>query len=78
VSPTLDAERFENLWNLDLRLSKDFRWNPVAAQIHADLFNVFNANTELQRERNMASPNFRRLNQTLSPRILRIGVRVGF
>jgi hypothetical protein len=43
-----------------------------------DLFNVFNGNVDLQRERNAASPNYYRLNQILSPRILRIGMRLTF
>jgi hypothetical protein len=44
----------------------------------ADLFNVFNANTELVRNRNAASPTYGQLSQNLSPRILRFGLRVGF
>jgi hypothetical protein len=37
-----------------------------------------NANTELNRQRNITSSAFGRLTQNLSPRILRFGVRVGF
>jgi len=44
----------------------------------ADLFNVFNANTELNRQRNLLATNFHLLTDNLSPRILRIGVRMGF
>jgi hypothetical protein len=39
---------------------------------------VFNANTELNRQRNVLSPAFGQLTQNLSPRILRFGVRFGF
>jgi hypothetical protein len=51
-------------------------FNPAAptAVTSADVI----SDTELQRERNIASPNFNRLNQTLSPRIVRFGVRFGF
>jgi hypothetical protein len=78
VSPTVDHFRYDNLWNVDLRLAHNLRAGRATGQITADLFNVFNANTELQRERHILSPNFNRLNQNLSPRILRIGVRLGF
>jgi hypothetical protein len=78
VTPEVDTFRFDNLWNLDLRLAKYIRNGRLNSQITADLFNVFNANTELQRERHILSPNFNRLNMNLSPRILRIGVRLGF
>jgi hypothetical protein len=78
VSPEIDTFRFDDTWNLDLRLAKDFRAAGVRAQVAADLFNVFNSNTELNRQRNLASPNFSVLTQNLSPRILRIGVRLGF
>lgn len=78
VSPELDTFRFDDLWNLDLRLTKYVRVRGVRLQVNGDLFNVFNANTELNRQRNIGSGSFGRLTQNLSPRIFRIGVRVGF
>jgi hypothetical protein len=39
---------------------------------------VLNANTVLVRNRNVDSPAFGRITQNLSPRILRLGVRIGF
>ena len=78
ISPTLDDQRFDNTWNLDLRLAKRVTTSHMTARVEFDLFNVFNANVDLQRERNAASPNYFRLNQILSPRILRIGVRLTF
>jgi hypothetical protein len=78
ISPELDTFRFENTWNFDLRWAKRFSTDHVGARLEFDLFNVFNNNVELQRERNAASPNYRRLNQILSPRILRIGMRLTF
>jgi hypothetical protein len=78
VSEKLDSVRFDDLWNLDLRWAKFIRANRSNFEIYADLFNVFNANTELQRERNAGSPNFLRLNQNLSPRIVRFGLRIIF
>jgi hypothetical protein len=78
ITPELDTERFDNLWNLDLR----WAWNARTGgrgnlQFTADLFNVFNSATEITRERNQGSTNFLVLGSNLSPRILRFGVRVG-
>lgn len=78
VSPAFDTYRLANLWDLDLRVAKTLKLQGLNLQVVGDLFNVFNANTELVRNRNAASPNFRQLSQNLSPRILRFGVRVNF
>jgi hypothetical protein len=78
VSPAVDAFRLANLWNTDIRVSKALRANRVNAQVIADVFNIFNSNTELVRGRNAAAASFDQLAQNLSPRILRLGVRIGF
>ena len=81
VSPELDTFRFPNLWDLDLRLSKTFKFQRLNAEIASDLFNVVNANTELVRNRNVASTGqtgFNALAQNLSPRIFRVNLVVGF
>lgn len=78
VSPEVDTFRHDNLWNLDLRLAKHLRYGQFQGSLIADLFNVLNQNTELNRQRNLASPNFNNLTQNLSPRIFRLGVRIGF
>jgi hypothetical protein len=81
MSPELDTFRLPNLWDLDLRLSKEFRFGRGRATAAADLFNVANANTALVRNRNAESTGqtgFYALSQNLSPRILRIGLEIGF
>ena len=78
VSPELDTFRLDNLWNLDLRGSKTFRFGDRSIEVIADLFNVFNSNTELVRNRNNGSTAFQNLQQNLSPRILRFGARFAF
>jgi hypothetical protein len=80
LTPELDTIRFETLWNLDLRLAKHVRFGNGRSNLQfvADLFNVFNSNTEITRERNAAATTFRVLGSNLSPRIVRFGVRVGF
>jgi hypothetical protein len=78
ISPTMDDERYSDLWNLDLRLAKNFKFARAGAVVTADLFNVFNSNTELLRQRSVTSNQFRLLTDNLSPRILRLGVRLSF
>jgi hypothetical protein len=77
VSSELDTVTLESLWNLDLRVSKSFTGR-LDAQLYADLFNVFNENTILNRVRNIGSTAFYTPTQNLSPRILRFGARIGF
>lgn len=75
----VDAVRLDNVWNVDLRLAKNLRFNGRGTiNLVADLFNVFNNNVELQRNRIATGAAFNQLNQNLSPRIVRFGVRVGF
>lgn len=73
----VDDVRLDNVWNVDVRLAKTFRVGRSSINFAADLFNVFNNNVELQRNRVMGG-TFNQLNQNLSPRILRFGMRVGF
>jgi len=78
VSPELDSIRLDDLWNLDLRVARTFRFGTTSFDAIADLFNVFNANTALVRNRNIDSPTFEQISTNLSPRILRFGVRLSF
>jgi hypothetical protein len=79
LTPELDTNRFETLWNLDLRASKTVKFGTRGSvQLIADLFNVMNDNTEITRERNAAATTFRYLGSNLSPRILRFGARLNF
>ncbi len=79
LNPELDTNRFETLWNLDLRASTNVKFGSRrSVQLIADLFNVMNGNTEITRERNAAATTFRVLGSNLSPRIVRFGVRLNF
>jgi hypothetical protein len=78
ATPAIDALRYPNLWNTDLRAARSFKVNAVTLRGIIDAFNVFNANTALVRNNNIASPTFNVLAQNLSPRIFRVGVVVGF
>ena len=81
VADDIDEHRLPNLMNLDLRLAKDLRFGPVGFTVSADVFNVLNRNTELQR--NVTSNSaFRtqqnRIFELLSPRVIRLGARLTF
>jgi hypothetical protein len=70
---------YENLWNVDFRLAKNLKLGgSMNAVMTADLFNAFNANTELNRVRNVGSSTFGRLDELLSPRVVRFGMRLQF
>ena len=60
LNEEVDSIRFDTLWNLDLRAAKNFRFGRSSLQVIADVFNVFNSNTEITRERNAGSTNFLR------------------
>jgi hypothetical protein len=78
VSPEIDAFRFPNLWNTDMRVAKQFRADRVSVRAILDVFNILNANTALVRVNNITSTTFNALAQNLSPRIARVGLVVGF
>jgi len=75
---TIDDVRYPNLWDVDFRLSKGVHFQRVNLQLSADLFNAFNAGTILQRNRNLASSAFNTINEIISPRIARVGVKFQF
>jgi hypothetical protein len=78
LTQEVDSDRLDDLWNLDLRLAKNLKAGGANMTFTADLFNVFNSNTELNRQRNLGSARFGELTDYLSPRILRFGMRLGF
>ena len=79
VSPGIDYLRYPNLWNTDIRASRQFTIaETVSIRGIIDVFNIFNRNTALVRNANIASPTFNALAQNLSPRIARVGLIIGF
>ena len=78
VTPHVDTFRYDDLWNTDLRVAREFGARGLRFRVMADVFNVFNANTVLVRNNNALSPGFNAIAQNLSPRIIRFGATVGF
>jgi len=76
---TVDAYRYPSVFDVDLRLAKTQKLGGnVSLQITADLFNALNSNTVLAQNRFADSQVFGRINEILSPRILRLGLRLQF
>jgi len=78
VTPQIDYFRYPDLWNTDLRAARTFKAGTVSLRGILDCFNVFNANTVLVRNNNIASTSFNSIAQNLSPRIFRVGLVVTF
>ena len=78
VTPAIDTFRYDNVWDTDVRAARAFKLQGVSLRVIGDVFNLFNANTVLVRNNNILSTTFNQIAQNLSPRILRIGVQVGF
>jgi hypothetical protein len=78
ATPTVDARRYDDVWDLDLRLAKNIKVGPTAFTLSAEAFNVLNSGTTLQRFRQVNSSSFQRIDEILSPRIVRFGARLSF
>ena len=75
---SVDDMRYANLWNVDFRLAKNIKISGATAVLSAEVFNAFNSGTELTRTLDAASASFNRLDEILSPRIVRLGLRFTF
>jgi hypothetical protein len=88
----VDTVRYPNVYELDLRLQKSIQIGPVTVIPAAELFNVTNNGTVLQRyertgtyNRSSSHPNqfvkngfFNQIIEVQSPRIVRLGFQVNF
>jgi hypothetical protein len=75
----LDDERYDNVYNLDLRLEKVVPITQSAnLTISADLFNVANEDTVLQRFNRLDRSNTAQIKEIQSPRVWRFGLRLAF
>jgi len=75
--------RFDNVYELDLRLAKEIRYRGVGLTVSADLFNALNQRTILQRETLVLSDgdftgNSDQITELQSPRVWRLGARFSF
>ena len=82
-----DVEQFRNddLYIVNARLEKEFNFSDIGLTVGADIFNLFDENTVIQRENrldaaisstNPNGPDF--VSETTQPRIIRLGFRISF
>ena len=79
VAREFDQFRSDDIFTTDLRVEKDVPFaENLSATVSLDAFNVFNENYVLQRERNLGITTGNFLDETLSPRIYRLGFRINW
>jgi hypothetical protein len=73
---TVGAVRLPTIESLDLHVDKALRAGPVTITAIVDVFNLANANTILGRHRKQNATNANQVSTILSPRVVRLGVRL--
>ncbi len=73
---TSDSVRLEDIQTLDIRLEKDLNLRNTRATLSLDAFNLMNADTVLDRDRRLNGPRANVPREVLSPRTLRLGLRL--
>ncbi len=75
----VDSNRLDDLTTLDLRLEKEFNLTgPINMTFGIDVFNVTNVGTEMSRQRQLDISSADWLQDNVSPRIYRLGVRLAW
>jgi hypothetical protein len=78
VDSDLDVSRLPSVPLLDLRVQKMLDWRRVRATINLDLFNAFNSAVTLRQVREATATTFRRPQEIVAPRLLRLGLQLQF
>ncbi len=78
VEGNLTEHRLDDVHKVDFRIDKDFHIDDFALTVSAELFNAFNESFVLQRNGRTRRANSDYVLETLSPRVFRLGVKVGF
>jgi hypothetical protein len=79
VSSDIDSFRTEDIFTADVRLEKEFAaTSNVGFTFSLDIFNLLDEAYVLQRERNSGSGRYDFVDETLSPRVYRLGVRLNW
>ncbi len=79
IAPKFDSFRADDILTIDFRIDKDFNASEdVSFTVSLDIFNALNEAYVLQRERDFTNSRFDYLDETLSPRIYRLGVRLNW
>lgn len=89
ATPAIDTNRYDNVWNVDLRLAKTVKFGGAGLTLSAEAFNLLNNDVVLSRSRQAntgtfistiagAEPGIGRIEEIISPRIVRMGVSLTF
>ena len=70
--------RYDNIFIADLSASKRFGFDRFHVTLGVDAFNLFNNNAVLQQDRDATSAFHTEVTEIVSPRILRLGVRLNW
>jgi hypothetical protein len=78
------SRRYDNMFTLDMQVEKAFAFGQYGKlTLSANFFNLLNSNTVIRRTRDLGSPTspsstFNLIDENLSPRAVRVGVRYSF
>ena len=79
ATASVEDERYDDVWDVDLRLAKTFRFGKQAyVTLSGEWFNVASTGTVLLRVRQANSAAYNRIDQVLHPSIIRLGATLGF
>ena len=78
VTSDVDTFRYPDIHIVDLRVEKGFSFNDIGITFGADLFNAFNESYVMQRQGILNANNSDHVSEVLSPRVYRLGVKLGF
>jgi hypothetical protein len=78
VDSDLDASRLSSLHLFDFRIQKTLEWQRVRATLNLDLFNTLNSAVTLRQFREATATTFRRPQEIVAPRLIRLGLQLQF
>jgi hypothetical protein len=79
IVTTADDQRYKNVYEVDLRVEKVSNITQTATlTLSADLFNVTNQNTVLQRDNRLGRASSNTIREIQAPRVWRFGARLSF
>ena len=75
----VDDRRYKNVWNVDFRLARNSKFGRVTLTPAIELFNALNNDVTLQQSRSLSTAaTFGRIEELISPRIVRVSARITF
>lgn len=73
------SRRFDNIFSMDLQFEKGIELQQYGRlTLAVNVFNVTNTNIVIRRNRALISSNFNKIDENISPRAVRLGVRYSF